>query len=146
MTEEIRVEQADVVPAVDLLSLYTAVQWEAYVGEPDQLVRAVDNSDFVATAVFENADGDQEVIGLVRVLTDSVSVAFIQDLLVHPDHQRNGIGTKLMQLVLSRYDGVRRFVLLTDDEPELRLFYASLGFARGGDEAGPAAGLLSFVR
>ena len=59
---------------------------------------------------------DQEVVGLVRSISDNVSIHYLQDILVHPNHQRTGIGRKLFERTLGRYKDVRTHMLLTDDE------------------------------
>ncbi|MGB1242003.1 MAG: GNAT family N-acetyltransferase, partial [Chitinophagales bacterium] len=43
-------------------------------------------------------------------------------------HKRQGIGTKLIQKVLTKFSSIRQKVLLTDDREETRMFYESLGF------------------
>ncbi len=39
---------------------------------------------------------DDEVVGFVSIFTDAVLFAWITDIAVHADHQRNGIGTALL--------------------------------------------------
>jgi GNAT superfamily N-acetyltransferase len=118
-----RLEVATTVDQQALLGLYTAVGWSAYTNEPAKLAAAIAGSDFVVTAVE-----DEALIGLARCVSDDVSIAYIQDILVHPDHQRKGIGKALVEAVLHRFAHVRQKVLLTDDRPEQLRFYASLGF------------------
>ena len=43
---------------------------------------------------------------MVRVVGDGASVILIQDLLVHPEYQRKGIGSQLMRAVLERCEDV----------------------------------------
>ena len=108
-----------------LLGLYAAVGWTAYGdGErEDGLEKAVLNSSFVVSAW----DGGQ-LVGLARALSDDVSIFYLQDILVHPDYQRQGIGTQLMNRCLRRFRHVRSKVLMTDDEERQRLFYETSGF------------------
>jgi GNAT superfamily N-acetyltransferase len=68
----------------------------------------------------------------------------VQDVLVHADVQRAGVGTALMDAVAQRYAHVRQHVLLTDDEPRQRGFYESLGYAESRDFADGS--LRAFVR
>ena len=105
-----------------LVALYEAVGWTAYTKDPEGLVRAVRNSTWVATVWVE-----ARLVGLIRVLSDDVSIAWLQDVIVHPEHQRAGLGRQLAQAALSRFDHVRSFALMTDDEPRQHAFYKSLG-------------------
>jgi len=84
---------------------------------------AVAGSDFVTTATINDM-----LIGIIRCVSDDVSSVYIQDIIVHPNHQNQGIGRELMERVLKRFDHVRQKVLLTDDQPGQLHFYASLGF------------------
>ena len=59
---------------------------------------------------------------------DGATVIFVQDILVYPEKQRQGIGTALLKAVLDRYAHVRQIQLLTDNTPKTVAFYRSLGF------------------
>ena len=61
-------------------------------------------------------------------MSDDVSIAYIQDILVKPEFQRSGIGRALMEAVLARFASVRQVGLLTDDEARQHAFYESMGF------------------
>ena len=45
-----------------------------------------------------------------------------------PEHQRKGIGSALLQTILSRYSHVRQIQLATDNTPKTIAFYKSMGF------------------
>ncbi|MEZ5227577.1 MAG: GNAT family N-acetyltransferase [Acidimicrobiales bacterium] len=121
----------EVVPIADLVALYEAVGWLIQAADPDALARAVDRSTYVTTA----RDADGQLIGLARCLSDDVSIMYLQDVLVHPDHQRARIGTVLVGACLHRFEHVRRMVLMTDDEAGQHEFYRSLGFTNLADLA-----------
>jgi len=108
-----------------LLALYTAVGWAAYTRDECRadLTKAIDNSTFVVSAW----DGTR-LVGLARVLSDDVSICYVQDILVHPDYQRRGIGERMIQACLTRYAHVRSKVLMTDDEDRQRRFFEKMGF------------------
>lgn len=109
----------------EILSLYTSVGWENYTRNPQMLERAYENS-FLKIAVFEG----KQLIGMVRVVGDGASVILIQDLLVHPEYQRKGIGSQLMRAVLERCEDVYQIELMTDNTEKTILFYQSLGLKK----------------
>ena len=108
----------------ELADLYGAVGWVAYTRNLDALERAMEGSSRVVTA---RQDG--RLVGLARVVSDGATVAYLQDVLVRPDAQGGGIGTRLVTEAMRPFADVRQQVLLTDDEPGQRAFYESLGFA-----------------
>jgi GNAT superfamily N-acetyltransferase len=83
-------------------------------------------------------------VGLARVISDGATICYLQDVLVHPDEQRTGIGRSLVRAVLEPFASVRRKVLLTDDEPAQRAFYESLGYSETREHA--EGTLRAFVR
>ena len=106
----------------DILSLYKSVYWSLYVKEPEKLRRAYEHSLFALAAYQE-----KQLVGIVRVVGDGVSIIFIQDLLVHPDFQRSGIRKQLMTTILEKYRSVRQKALMTDNMPAQKAFYRSVG-------------------
>ncbi len=119
----------EVVPIAELVDLYTAVGWLIYASDPDGLARAVDRSTYVVTA----RDDDGELVGLARCLSDDVSIMYLQDVLIHPEHRRRSLGTILVGACLRKFDHVRQKVLLTDDEEGQHAFYRSLGYTDVND-------------
>ena len=109
----------------ELVALYDSVGWTAYTKDPEKLRRAVVGSTTVVTA---REDG--VLVSLARVVSDGASICYLQDVLVHPDHRRRGIGRELMVKALAPYAGVRQKVLLTDDDEAQSAFYESLGYSR----------------
>lgn len=75
-----------------------------------------------------SAWNEGELIGLIRVVGDGLTIIYIQDLLVLNAYQNQGIAKKLIQLVLNKYKNVRQKVLLTEESPEVRYFYEKNGF------------------
>ena len=128
MSEEIRVSSESPIDQDELRELYSSVGWGAYTADIPALHKAIANSDHVVTA----RSGDL-LIGLARVLSDDVSIAYLQDILVRPDYQHQGIGSRLLQECLDRYAHVRSKVLLTDDLETQHRFYRSMGFTDTAD-------------
>lgn len=112
----------------EVLSLYHSVGWRNYTEHPRMLEHAFAHS----LQILGAFDGDA-LIGLIRVVGDGHSVVLIQDLLVQPDWQRQGVGTALVQAVLQAYPHVYQTHLMTDDSEKTIRFYQSLGFTMDAD-------------
>nr|WP_275436748.1 GNAT family N-acetyltransferase [Helcobacillus sp. ACRRO] len=108
----------------ETLALYDSVGWAAYTQQPDVLMSALAGSTTVVTA----RDGRGGLVGLARVISDGVSIAYLQDVLVHPDHHRRGLGAALVDAAFEPHRSVRQNVLMTDTEARQAAFYESLGF------------------
>lgn len=109
----------------DVLALYQAVGWSMYTRDPKKLERAIAQS----LSVLGAYDGDQ-LVGLIRAVGDGETILFIQDLLVLPSYQRQGIGRQLVDALVDQFPQVRQRVLLTDDQPQTRAFYENIGFVQ----------------
>lgn len=70
----------------------------------------------------------EQLIGYADVVSDGVADAYIRDLVVHPDHQREGVGSRLLLLLVetARDSGIR--MISTVFEPGLAAFYRKAGF------------------
>lgn len=106
-----------------LLNLYNSVGWTRYTADLDKLIEAIHSSSYIISSYYES-----NLVGLIRGLSDGVSINFIQDLLVLPNYQRLGIGRTLLKKTIALYPTVYKHVLLTDDEDFQKEFYESLGF------------------
>jgi len=129
-TREIEIRVDSTPSYSSLLGLYAAVGWTAYTRKEgiQNLEEAIVNSSFVVTAW----DGET-LVGLARALSDDVAILYVQDILVRPEYQRQGIGEQLMAACLARYAHVRSKVLLTDDEQRQCAFYEKMGFRNTRD-------------
>ena len=107
----------------DVLHLYQAVGWTNYTNQPQMLEQALSHS----LATYLARDGE-EIVGLVRLVGDGFSSVFVQDLIVLPSYQRQGIGSTLMRQALSDYKDAYQVQLATDESEKTLGFYRSLGF------------------
>ncbi|SEN89833.1 Acetyltransferase (GNAT) domain-containing protein [Amphibacillus marinus] len=101
-----------------VLELYNRLGWTAYTSEPEQLMKAIANSLSVVTAWDKD-----KLVGLIRVVGDGLTIIYIQDILVQPSYQNNGIGTQLIEQILRQFHNVRQKVLLTEEDSRVRHFY-----------------------
>ena len=73
-------------------------------------------------------DGDR-LVGYAAVVSNGVTDAYIQDLMVHPDYQQQGIGRQLLQRTLERLrnEGIYMVSVIYGDA-ELQKYYEEFGF------------------
>ena len=108
----------------EVMPLYEAVGWTNYTQKPEMLEAAYKNSLHVLAALNE----EEKLVGVLRAVGDGASILFIQDILVYPAYQHQGIGTKLLQMTLEKYKNVYQIQLATDDSTKTVSFYESNGF------------------
>ena len=75
-------------------------------------------------AVYEN----EELIGYIDCVSNGVTDAYIQDLMVSPDHQGKGIGTDLMNKMIEYLKEKRIYMISVVYEERLKPFYERFGF------------------
>jgi len=121
----------------NIIQLYESVGWIAYTENPIKLKTAFENSSYVLIVIENN-----QVIGALRSLSDDVSIHYLQDILIDPSYQRNGIARKILKMALDRYVHVRTHLLLTDEKQHQ--FYNSLGYKNVKELTSPA--LNNFVK
>jgi len=69
-----------------------------------------------------------KIIGSVRGYLQDMT-CFVGRLIVHPDYQNQGIGTKLMQAIEEHFLEARRFELFTGDKSKRTItLYKNLGY------------------
>ena len=120
----IRTVENPIVTLEDVLPLYEAVGWTNYTTKPEMLKAAFENSLHIIGAFNK----DEKMIGVLRGVGDGASILFIQDILVYPEYQHQGIGTKLLQQTLEKYKNVYQIQLTTDNSMKTISFYESNGF------------------
>lgn len=111
-------------PVEPVLALYRANGWSA-ADKPELLHKALKSCHSLVSAW----DGEK-LVGLGNALSDGFLVVYYSHLLVLPEYQRRGIGTKLMRLLMERYQDFHQHVLIADDRAVG--FYQKCGFQRAG--------------
>lgn len=107
----------------EILNLYSSVGWTNYTDRPEMLKGAYAHS-LKILAAYE----DEKLIGIIRAVGDGHSILYIQDILILPQYQRQGIGTALLERMLELYPDVYQKVLMTDATEKTIEFYKSIGF------------------
>ena len=80
-------------------------------------------------AVVINKKG-RKAIGMGRVISDGVSDAYIQDLIILPEYQKFGIGKKLVEKLVKycQQQQIKWIALIA--EPNQDGFYSKIGFKK----------------
>ena len=119
----ITIRKQEIVKLEDVLHLYQAVGWTNYTHQPEMLEQALSHS----LVIYVALDGDA-VVGLIRLVGDGFSSVFVQDLIVLPSYQRQGIGSSLMKEALEDFKETYQVQLATEQTEENVGFYRSMGF------------------
>ena len=119
----ITIKKQEFVKLEDVLHLYQAVGWTNYTDQSEMLEQALSHS----LAIYVSLDGDT-VVGLICLVGDGFSSVFVQDLIVLPSYQCQGIGSALMKEALEDYKDVYQVQLVTEQTEKNVGFYRSLGF------------------
>jgi ribosomal protein S18 acetylase RimI-like enzyme len=108
----------------EVVDLYKANGWSS-AEKPDQLLSALRNSHALVTARLQG-----ELVGIGNAISDGHLVAYFSHMLVHPQHQRRGIGRGMMAALLAKYAEFHQLILVADGRAID--FYRKLGFERAG--------------
>jgi GNAT superfamily N-acetyltransferase len=120
----IQYKQTRDLPIEKILPLYEANEWSA-AKKPGELHKALTDSHSLVSAW----DGDT-LAGLGNAISDGHLVVYYSHLLVHPQYQGQGIGTRLMKMLMARYAGFHQHILVADGRAIE--FYKKRGFVRAG--------------
>ena len=120
----------------EIVNLYKSVGWTNYLKQADVLETAYANSLCVLGAY-----DDDRLVGIIRAVGDGQTIVFVQDIIVLPEYQGRGIGTKLLKAVVNKYSNVYQMELLTDNTEKTKAFYRLAGFTASDD-----MGCVAFIR
>jgi ribosomal protein S18 acetylase RimI-like enzyme len=120
--KDIEIKIVDAWPEEDIIELYKAGGWwkDHYKSEIKLLIKG---SFAFAVAVHKN-----KAVGMGRLLSDGVSDAYIQDLVVLPKFRDKGIGREIVKTLVEhcKSEGILWIGLIA--EPNQDKFYSNLGF------------------
>src|SRR5258708_39285087 len=111
-------------PLESVLALYRANEWSS-AQKPDLLHKALLASHWLVTAWAE-----AKLVGLGNAISDGHLVVYYPHLLVLPEYQGRGIGTRLMRMLMVHYQGFHQHMVVADGRA--LDFYRKCGFERAG--------------
>ena len=118
---ELRYEYSPHLKAQQVARLRESVGWDGRVKKYEKKL----GTTYFCVACFR----DEELVGYVDVVSDGIDDAYVRDLIVHPDSQRCGIGSKMLDMIIKRVrsDGIKMVNVVF--EPDLKEFYRKANFS-----------------
>ncbi|MBU0498116.1 MAG: GNAT family N-acetyltransferase [Candidatus Thermoplasmatota archaeon] len=112
-------------PIPDIVSLYQAGNWWRPQYDPAKIPQLIKQS--YAFAIAEDTT-QKKAVGMGRVISDGISDAYIQDMIVLPTYRCKGIGKQILDILISHClkNGITWIGLIA--EPGSEQFYQTLGF------------------
>jgi GNAT superfamily N-acetyltransferase len=107
-----------------ILDLYRSNGWSSG-NKPEQLYNALMNSDALISAWDSN-----RLVGIANAISDGHLVVYYPHMLILPEYQGQGIGTRIMKVLLDKYKNFHQ-QMLTADGRSIE-FYRKCGFSRAG--------------
>ena len=122
--DEIEYQVVSSLPVEAVVDLYKAGGW----WQENPLWRAGIPKMIAGSFCFMVARSGERIVGMGRVISDGVSDAYIQDVVVLADHRKRGIGRELVRR-LTEYCVERNISWVgLIAEPGTEPFYQSLGY------------------
>jgi len=107
----------------EIVNLYKAGGWWKKNYKSSGIKQLISGSFAFAVGI-----NNKKAIGMGRVISDSVSDAYIQDLVVLPEYRNRGIGEKIVRALIKccKKKGIKWIGLIS--EPNQDIFYKKIGF------------------
>jgi GNAT superfamily N-acetyltransferase len=111
----------------EIVKLYKAGGWWKDHYNKSGIKHLIDGSFAFAIVIDKNTE---KTIGMGRILSDGVSDAYIQDLVILPEYRGKGIGAELVKTLVDycKVKGIIWIGLIA--EPDQDGFYSTIGFKK----------------
>ncbi len=111
--------------AEDIVALYCSAGWWDGNADAAAIITPLFTGSFAVVVAY---DKDKKAVGMGRLISDGAADAYIQDVVVDPRCRGQGIGKRIVQLLIDtcRQAGITWIALIA--EPGSNTFYTSLGF------------------
>ena len=123
--QKIEIKLVDFWPENEIVNLYRAGGWWKEYYDPSKLKYLIKGSFAFAVAVDKNIN---KAVGMGRIISDGVSDAYIQDLVVLPEYRDSGIGRQLVKTLLEHCLSKKIIWIGLIAEPDQYGFYSNIGF------------------
>lgn len=121
---KIEIKEIRDIPKDQLLEIYRLNRWSS-AEKPELLHKALSNSHTLVSAWV-----DGKMVGIANAISDGYLVVYYPHMIVHPDYQGKGIGTRMMEVMQKKYGAFHQQMLAADSNAIA--FYRNCGFQRAG--------------
>ncbi len=122
---EVTIELMKSASRPDMIDLYKeAGWWDSSYNEHTEFVDNIVKNSYLFVGVLK----DKKMIGMGRALSDGVSDAYIQDIVVLKEYRKRGIGNKIVKILIKELErnGVDWIGVVA--QPGTTPFYKNIGF------------------
>ena len=122
---DVEIKFIDAWPKEEIVNLYKAGGWWKECYDSSGIKNLIKGSYAFAVAV-DNKSG--KAIGMGRIISDGVSDAYFQDIVILPKYRNKGIGKKIVEVLLEKCLSVGITWVGLIAEPDQDDFYIPIGF------------------
>lgn len=120
----VEIKENQDIPKDQLTEIYRLNKWSS-AEKPELLYKALTNSHTLISAWVND-----KLVGIANAISDGYLVVYYPHMVVHPEYQNKGVGTKMMEAMQKVYGGYHQ-QLLTADGKAID-FYKKCGFEKAG--------------
>lgn len=125
MSKDFEIKLVKYWPEKEIMELYKSGGWWKDSYDPSG-IKSLINGSFAFAVVVDKKT--KKAIGMGRIISDGVSDAYIQDLVIHHDFRSKGIGKKLTKFLLDYCVSKNLHWIGLIAEPDQDGFYSKIGF------------------
>ena len=120
MIKDLVIEQEGRISDSEIEELRTSVGWDNNTGPFSVVSKRL--------YTYFTARKDGKLVGFIDILSDGIADAYLQDLAIHPEFQRKGIGTELVKKAIRLLQKNNLKCIQVTFNPEYEEFFKRFGF------------------
>lgn len=120
METNIIINQDSELTDIEIENLRTSAGWDNNTGSFSIIKKKL--------FTYFTARKNNKLIGFIDVLSDGIADAYLQNLVVHPDYQKKGIGSELVKKAINFLQEKNIKCIQVTFNSELETFYKKFGF------------------
>ncbi len=112
-----------------ITDLYRSQRWWDGPGNAQHVMRIIEGSHCFVMAVLNS----QKIVGMGRAISDRASDSYIQDITVNKKYRGQGVGTRIIEMIIHRLQNDGIFWIGLIAEKGSHGFYEPMGFKQMPD-------------